>query len=108
MTAEPARACCRPGPHADASFNVCRPALLIVALTQRPDLLVVATEDVLHQPYRASAMPESGIPLQLLRRYGVPAVVSGAGPSVIAMTTSPELPREALEYGPTTDSASPR
>ena len=43
--------------HSDATFNVSRAALLVVALTQRPDLLMVATEDVLHQPQRAPAMP---------------------------------------------------
>ncbi|MDT5163592.1 MAG: homoserine kinase [Mycobacterium sp.] len=45
--------------HEDARFNVSRAALLVVALTDRPDLLMAATEDVLHQPHRASAMPAS-------------------------------------------------
>ena len=39
--------------HDDARFNVSRAALLVVALTERPDLLMAATEDVLHQPHRA-------------------------------------------------------
>ena len=86
--------------HEDARFNVSRAALLVVALTERPDLLMAATEDVLHQPQRASAMPASAEYLRLLRRYGVSATLSGAGPSLIALTTEPELPREALEYGP--------
>ncbi|MGB8407263.1 MAG: homoserine kinase [Mycobacterium sp.] len=85
--------------HADASFNVSRAALLVVALTQRPDLLMVATEDVLHQPQRASAMPASAEYLATLRRCGVPAVLSGAGPSVIAFSAEPELPAEVLESG---------
>jgi homoserine kinase len=86
--------------HYDARFNVSRAALLVVALTARPDLLMAATEDVLHQPQRASAMPVSAEYMRLLRRYGVSAMLSGAGPSVIALTTGPELPLEALEYGP--------
>jgi homoserine kinase len=71
----------------------------VVALTQRPDLLMEATEDVLHQPQRAAAMPRSAEYLQILRRCGVSAVLSGAGPAVIALSTDPELPAEALEYG---------
>jgi homoserine kinase len=85
--------------HEDARFNVSRAALLVVALTERPDLLMPATEDVLHQPQRAAAMPASAEYLRLLRRYGVAAVLSGAGPAVIALTTEPELPLEVLEYG---------
>jgi len=85
--------------HYDASFNVSRAALLVVALTERPDLLMAATEDVLHQPQRAAAMPASAEYLRLLRRYDIAAVLSGAGPAVIGLTTEPELPPEAVEYG---------
>jgi homoserine kinase len=85
--------------HEDARFNVSRVALLVVALTERPDLLLPATEDVLHQPQRAAAMPASAEYLRLLRRYGVAAALSGAGPAVVAFTTQAELPAEALEFG---------
>jgi homoserine kinase len=85
--------------HEDARFNLSRAALLVVALTERPDLLMAATEDVLHQPQRAPAMPSSAEYLHLLRRYNVPAVLSGAGPAVIALSTASELPAAALEYG---------
>jgi homoserine kinase len=85
--------------HTDARFNVSRAALLVVALTERPDLLMEATEDVLHQPQRAAAMPASAEYLRILRRYGVAAALSGAGPAVIALSPQPELPAEALEYG---------
>lgn len=85
--------------HQDARFNVSRVALLVVALTQRPDLLLAATEDVLHQPQRAPAMPASAEYLRLLRRHCIAATLSGAGPSLIAMGTEPELPAEAVEYG---------
>ena len=85
--------------HADARFNVSRAALMVVALTERPDLLMEATEDALHQPHRAIAMRASAEYLNMLRRYHVAAVLSGAGPAVIALTTNPELPAEALEFG---------
>jgi homoserine kinase len=84
--------------HEDARFNLSRAALLVVALTERPDLLMAATEDVLHQTQRAPAMPASAEYLQLLRRCGVAAVLSGAGPAVIAFSTDPELPAEVLDY----------
>lgn len=85
--------------HHDARFNVSRAALLVVALTERPDLLMAATEDLLHQPQREPAMPASAEYLRLLRRYDIAAVLSGAGPAVIALSTASELPAEALEYG---------
>jgi homoserine kinase len=85
--------------HVDARFNLSRAALLVVALTERPDLLMAATADRLHQPQRAAAMPASAEYLAILRRCGVAAVLSGAGPAVIAFSTEPELPTEALEFG---------
>jgi len=85
--------------HDDARFNVSRAALLVVALTERPDLLMAATEDVLHQPQRAPAMPASAEYLRLLRRHNISATLSGAGPSVIALTTEAELPIDAVGYG---------
>ena len=85
--------------HRDARFNVSRAALLVVALTERPDLLLAATEDVLHQPQRAAAQPESAQYLALLRKHGIAAVLSGAGPAVIALSTEPQLPPEVLEDG---------
>jgi homoserine kinase len=85
--------------HEAARFNLSRAALLVVALTERPDLLMAATDDLLHQPQRGPAMPASAEYLQVLRRCGVPAVLSGAGPAVLALTTSSELPTEAVEFG---------
>jgi homoserine kinase len=85
--------------HTDARFNLSRAALLVVALTERPDLLMAATEDVLHQPQRASAMPASAEYLRVLRGCGVAAVLSGAGPAVIAFSAEPRLPAEAVEFG---------
>jgi homoserine kinase len=75
-------------PHADAAANAGRSALLIAALTQRPDLLFDATEDWLHQDYRAQAMPDTDELVRAFRTAGIPAVVSGAGPSVLAFMNS--------------------
>ena len=75
-------------PHADAARNAGRAALLVAALGARPDLLMAATEDRLHQPYRAPAMPRSAALVEELRAEGIPAVVSGAGPTVLALTTT--------------------
>lgn len=71
-------------PHADAARNAGRAALLVEAIGRRPDLLMPATEDLLHQPYRAEAMPRSATLMASLRAAGIPAVVSGAGPTVLA------------------------
>ncbi|HEX6919196.1 MAG TPA: homoserine kinase [Actinomycetes bacterium] len=73
-------------PHADAAHAAGRAALLVDALTRRPDLLLAATEDRLHQTYRAAAMPATLDLVRRLRERGVAAVVSGAGPSVLALT----------------------
>ncbi len=72
-------------PHADAAFASGRAALLVHALGQRPDLLLAATEDRLHQRYRRPAMEASVALVDALRSRGVAAVVSGAGPTVLAL-----------------------
>jgi homoserine kinase len=73
-------------PHQDAAFNSGRSALLVAALTSSPEALLDATADRLHQDYRAKAMPATYDLVTRLRAAGVPAVVSGAGPSVLAFT----------------------
>ncbi|GAA1967446.1 homoserine kinase [Kitasatospora viridis] len=73
-------------PLADAAANAGRSALLVEALSRRPELLLAATEDRLHQDYRASAMPDSAALVAALRSEGIPAVISGAGPTVLALT----------------------
>jgi homoserine kinase len=74
-------------PFTDAAANSARTALLGLALTRSPELLLDATEDRLHQGYRASAMPRTAALVAALRADGVPAVVSGAGPTVLALPT---------------------
>lgn len=76
--------------HRDASANSARAGLLVAALTQRPELLHAATEDRIHQDHRRSAMPQTLALVDAMREAGVAAVVSGAGPSVLALGTSSE------------------
>ncbi|MBW8752360.1 MAG: homoserine kinase [Propionibacteriales bacterium] len=73
-------------PHAAAAANTGRAALLVTALGHAPQRLLRATEDFLHQEYRASAMPESLALVHALRADGHAAVVSGAGPTVLVLT----------------------
>jgi homoserine kinase len=72
-------------PHADAAFAAGRAALLVAALTGTPQALLDATEDRLHQAYRAPAMPASAALIEQLRAAGHPAVISGAGPTVLVL-----------------------
>ncbi len=74
-------------PHADAAANAGRAALVVHALTADPSLLLVATEDRLHQQQREPAMPATLALVRRLRADGVAAVVSGAGPTVLALGT---------------------
>jgi len=78
-------------PHQDAAFNASRAALLVTALTQQPELLLAASEDRLHQDYRAAQMPASAALLGELRGARFAAVVSGAGPSLLVLTPQREV-----------------
>jgi homoserine kinase len=60
----------------------------VAALGGRPELLLAATEDRLHQSFREPAMPESLALVTALRSDGLPAVISGAGPTVLVLTDS--------------------
>ncbi len=82
-------------PHHDASVNAGRTALLVEAMTRRPELLLPATEDRLHQPYRAAAMPPSAGLMTALRERGLPAMISGAGPTVLVLAAGREQTEQA-------------
>ncbi|MDH2415363.1 homoserine kinase [Nocardioides sp. CER19] len=73
-------------PHADAAAGAARSALLVAALAGQPEQLHRATRDYLHQEYRRPAMPDSLALVDALRADGGAAVVSGAGPTVLAFT----------------------
>jgi homoserine kinase len=78
-------------PHVDAAFNAGRSALLVAAMIGDPDFLLEATEDKLHQPFRAQAYPESMELVARLREAQIAACISGAGPTVIALSTSDQV-----------------
>ena len=84
-------------PHAEAAANTTRGELLVHALTMRPDLLFIATEDFLHQKYRKDVMPQSFELLTKLRAAGVAAFISGAGPTVLALHTGGATEMAELE-----------
>jgi homoserine kinase len=84
-------------PFADAVRNTTNAALMSHALTTRPDLLLTATEDFLHQSYRAEAMPDSFALVQKLRAAGIAAFISGAGPTVLALHTADQREVEELK-----------
>ena len=89
-------------PHGDAVLNSSHAALLPVALSTRPDLLFSATEDFIHQPYRAVAYPKSMALIKELRLKKLAAVISGAGPSVLVLhTLTEEQLQELLPTAPT-------
>jgi homoserine kinase len=71
--------------HRHAAANAGRAALLVAGLAGQPELLFPATADLLHQPYRRPAMPDSLDLVDRLRADGHAAVVSGAGPTVLVL-----------------------
>lgn len=73
--------------HAAAALNSGRAALLVEAMSRRPDLLLPATRDWLHQGFRRAAFAPSMALVDTLREQGHAAVISGAGPSVVVLTT---------------------
>lgn len=86
-------------PFGDAARNVSRAALLVHALTVDPRRLMTATEDRLHQGSRAAAYPDSVALVEALRAHGLPAVISGAGPTVLVFVTPDARPALASEVG---------
>jgi len=83
-TAEARSALSRTVDRADAVYNIGHAALVVVALTREPNLLLVALHDRLHEEVRAALVPESAVLLADFRRRQIPACLSGAGPSLIA------------------------
>ncbi|ASU85313.1 homoserine kinase [Nocardiopsis gilva YIM 90087] len=77
-------------PHADAAFTAGRSALLVAAVSGHPEMLLEATEDRLHEHFREPAMPASAALIHELRKDArLPAVVSGAGPTVLVLGHAP-------------------
>jgi homoserine kinase len=65
--------------------------LLVEAVTRHPELLLAATREWLHQEQRRASFPDSMALLDALRGKGHAAVISGAGPSVLVLTTLAQL-----------------
>ena len=84
-------------PHGDAVKNSSNVAVLVQALQNRPDLLLGATEDYIHQSYRKDAMPHSFALMTKLRNAGVAAFISGAGPTVLVLHTGGDSEAVELE-----------
>jgi homoserine kinase len=78
-------------PHAVAAQNSARVGLFVEAVTRRPELLLAATRDWLHQEQRRASFPDSMALLDALRGKGHAAVISGAGPSVLVLTTLAQI-----------------
>lgn len=74
-----------------AALNSARVGLLVEAVTRRPELLLPATREWLHQEQRRASFPESMTLLDALRGKGHAAVISGAGPSVLVLTTAAQI-----------------
>lgn len=71
----------------DAIFNISRAALLTSALfSNRLDLLEIATEDKIHQDYRAKFIPNLNQLFKETKKAGAYSVtISGAGSSILAL-----------------------
>lgn len=77
------------------TFNLQRIALLPVALGQSPpdpDLIYLAMQDKLHQPYRQTLIPGLTEIVQSMTPATQPGLLgvclSGAGPTILALATS--------------------
>ncbi|MEV7604740.1 homoserine kinase [Paenarthrobacter sp. NPDC089322] len=84
--------------HHAAAMNSGRAALLIHALTSKPEFLLPGTEDYLHQSYRAEAMRPSADLIAALRNAGYAAVVSGAGPTVMVLANGESEAAAVVEH----------
>jgi homoserine kinase len=84
-------------PRADAVFNVQRVSLLLAALgAGRVDLLELAMQDRLHQPYRQRLFPWMDAVATAARRAGaLGCVLSGAGPAMLAAARGSDSDRVA-------------
>ena len=76
-------------PFAVAAHTGARSAMLPLALAGDHELLLPATEDLLHQPERLANNPDGAKLLERLRSAGHAAFVSGAGPSLLVLCLRP-------------------
>ena len=81
---------------ADAVYTSSRTALWTAAVVlKRPELLRVAAQDVLHEPYREALIPGLAACREQLLKAGASAVyLSGAGPTLAAITLEDDIRQE--------------
>lgn len=84
-------------PHDTAAHAASRCALFVACVAAGGGDWMAATSDRLHQPYRRDVMPESFGLIDAWRREEIPAVLSGAGPSVLAVVEVSERARADAE-----------
>ncbi len=77
--------------HRAAALNSARLGLLVYAVSARLDLLVPATQEWLHQEQRRECLPAAMDLVDQLRAAGHAAVISGAGPSVLVLTSRAQV-----------------
>ena len=84
--------------HEVAAENSALAALLIHGFVTDESVLLEATADRLHQEFRRDAYPESMALVDALRAERLPAVISGAGPTVLVLASAvpPELVPDAV------------
>ena len=82
--------------HRTAAVTAGRAALLVEAMSNRPEYLLPATFDLLHQPFRAQAMGPSFALMTQLRELGFAAVISGAGPTVLTLANGADAAERAV------------
>lgn len=74
--------------HEVAAENSARTGLLVHGFVSDASVLLEATRDRLHQEVRRDAYPESMTLVDSLRGEGLPAMISGAGPTVLVLDAS--------------------
>jgi homoserine kinase len=87
-------------PHADAAFNIAAAGGLLLGLhTGDPLLIGAGMHDRLHEPYRARLFPHLEAMSAAARNSGaLGACLSGAGPSVLALTEPDRAPLVAEAF----------
>ncbi|WP_336248769.1 homoserine kinase [Stomatohabitans albus] len=79
-------------PLADAAANAARCAAVVMGIAGLAPLDPTDFEDVIHQPARFAIMPTSGACVTALVNAGIPAFLSGAGPTVAALVSTADHP----------------
>ena len=87
-------------PHADAAFNVAASGGLVLGLHMgEPRLIAAGMHDRLHEPYRSRLFPHLNPMASAARAAGaLGACLSGAGPSVLALTEPARVEPIARAY----------